>query len=212
MTDQEIVRKLAELMGWRVVEDSDPLMFMDGSGPIAKYYTIELTSFYQFSPLTNLNHIWMVVERMRELGFNFNFNWQAHPGITISIAQFHKLDPFIHGQGANDNPCRAIAEAAIKAWEAKGQNAELTRWAAEEMGLDIQRFGRFDPTYDSNHRDHFLNYLIYSGHRVEMAAPIGDAHLFAYLVDGCEYCDANQGRALILAARKCKGKENHGLR
>jgi len=66
--------------------------------------------------------IWMVIRKMREAlpdgsdGFNLNLNWQAHKGITISIAQFHKIDPFIHGQGADDNPCIAILLAAKEAW------------------------------------------------------------------------------------------------
>lgn len=64
--------------------------------------------------------IWMVVEKMRELlGWNFNLNWQGHPGITIAIAQFHKFDTgtLEHRQGYDDNPCIAILKAAHGALE-----------------------------------------------------------------------------------------------
>jgi hypothetical protein len=66
--------------------------------------------------------IWMIIKKMRETlpddsdGFNFNLNWQAHKGITVCLAQFHKIDPFIHGQGDDDNPCVATLIAAKDAW------------------------------------------------------------------------------------------------
>ncbi len=67
----------------------------------------------------------MVVKKMREPlpdgsdGFNFNLNWQAHKGITMVIAQFHKISPFLHGQGADDDPMIALLRAARTAWETK---------------------------------------------------------------------------------------------
>lgn len=77
-------------------------------------------------PNAPARQIQMVIDKMRELGFNFNFNWQGHPGITISIAQFHKFDTgkMEHGQGSDDEPLIAILRAAKAAWEAmKGETA-----------------------------------------------------------------------------------------
>ena len=121
MTDPKILElrqwSAENLMGWKETEDGSwvdylgNLVFIPGG----------------FKPdVEKTGHIWMVVRKMREQlsdgsdGFNFNLNWQAHKGITISIAQFHKIDPFVHGQGADDNPCIATLLAANDAW---------TQWA-----------------------------------------------------------------------------------
>jgi hypothetical protein len=95
MTNAELDKWAAELMGWK----HDNLI--------------------HWYPSSNIDQAFMVVEKMRERGWNFNLNWQGHPGITICLAQFHKFDtgPLEHGQGSDDNPATAILLAAHQALE-----------------------------------------------------------------------------------------------
>ena len=89
--------------------------------PLPYYQDKEGNKFTWHPDNFKTGQIWIVIKKMREQlpdgsdGFNFNLNWQAHKGITISIAQFHKIDPFIHGQGADDLPCIATLIATFDA-------------------------------------------------------------------------------------------------
>ncbi len=94
--------------------------------PCGEYiYLFLINGWHPDDPTTG--QIWMIIRKMREQlpdgsdGFNFNLNWQAHKGITVSLAQFHKIDPFICGQGADDNPCIAVMLAAVEAKAALGK-------------------------------------------------------------------------------------------
>ncbi len=69
-----------------------------------------------------------LVEKMRAQrpdgsdGFNFNLNWQAHKGIKIALAQFHRIDGKLEfGQGTSEILGEAIVVAADMAMEEKVQ-------------------------------------------------------------------------------------------
>lgn len=77
-------------------------------------------------PSTNIVQAFEVVEKMRAQrpdgsdGYNFNLNWQGHKGITVCLAQFHRIDGNLEfGQGASGDPAEAVCLAALKAVEVK---------------------------------------------------------------------------------------------
>ena len=125
-TIEELRRWSAEdLMGWfpRYAEDNRcyDYYYMPYESRDNRY-GMQITSWLPDCPESG--QIWMVVEKMRELredgsdGFNFNFNWQGHKGITIALAQFHRIcGKMEFGSGADDNPCLAILKAAHAAKE-----------------------------------------------------------------------------------------------
>lgn len=109
MTPEErldLRRWSAKLMGFRMAAQNIMGMQVWGGG-YADYIFKDGTriAVQDWHPDEDANQCFMVVERMRELGFNFNLNWQGHPGITVVIAQFHKFDTGVmeHGQGSDDN-------------------------------------------------------------------------------------------------------------
>lgn len=67
MTDQELIEQVAtEVMGWYI---SDKLYF-DSKEQIAIGFATEAEEILcVFNPLINVNHAFMVVKRMKELGY-----------------------------------------------------------------------------------------------------------------------------------------------
>jgi len=108
MTDAELVRRICTKLKIGAINPKTGNVTFSPDG-------IHIKTFDFNDP-----RCWMlVVEMMRKIdgnsGFNFNLNWQGHPGISVCLAQFHKIDPFTHGQGADDNPGRSVLMAADKA-------------------------------------------------------------------------------------------------
>lgn len=119
MTEEEMDRldeQLARKFGWFHPVDSTGAEYEslwvscqdkdDGAIPVGEEQVIIPTFMwkptrYSYQAVGNGQRK-TVVGEMHRLGFNFNLNWQGHPGVYVSIAQFHKIAPFVHGQGFVD--------------------------------------------------------------------------------------------------------------
>jgi len=124
MTDDELVRAVAiEVMGWKYEDPEDPY-WVDKYGEYVMGAGVDYTEDGDFTPLTNLNHAWMVVEKMWERG------WELAIRRNIEVrgyeVEFSKLiyksrcgDNVDSYYAEHENVCRAILIAAKKAWEGK---------------------------------------------------------------------------------------------
>jgi len=113
MTDEELIKAVAEkVMGWEFYPGETnriPDYWYDQNAS-RDYRFVMPTS--DWNPLTNANHTMMVVERMRELGFNF---WiEAQVG-TPWIVMFHMPLKGVVGRHEHENVGHAVCLAAIKA-------------------------------------------------------------------------------------------------
>lgn len=97
------------------------IISISSSGIIkVKDHTKPYEDWETWTPLTSKDQLFMFVEKMREMGFNFNLNWQQLPEIKICIAQFHKISKGLeHGQGASENVNLAALQAAREALREK---------------------------------------------------------------------------------------------
>ena len=74
MTDQELIRRMAEMMGWVYIPEKETLV---GEYQVRQFEAAKWVNEYgqfmfwafDWQPLTNANHWIMVVERMREKGW-----------------------------------------------------------------------------------------------------------------------------------------------
>lgn len=74
MDDKELIETVAvKVMGWHA--DDEKFCWLDVTGRRTAY-RLEAGKSWKiyWSPLTDMNHAWMVVERMRDLGFNANID------------------------------------------------------------------------------------------------------------------------------------------
>src|SRR5574343_140195 len=127
MTDTELIHAVAtEVMGWHKGYGSTPAdapIWLDADGKYAGFYVLCKSPYttnwkawireLMWTPLTDMNHLWMVVERMRELEWSINIDdisgeWKVY---------FHRclyFDP-IQKVAINSSLSHAILEAALEA-------------------------------------------------------------------------------------------------
>jgi len=117
MTDEELVREIAQkVMGWTrqhasASDKGNGYWIGNDAFEIIGQNMYRITG--DWNPLTNANHTMMVVERMRELGFNFKV-WAYHDwkGIEVGFSKYRypnltKSESFGH----------AVCLASLKAVE-----------------------------------------------------------------------------------------------
>lgn len=106
MNDGELVRAVAtEVMGWEIVPSMKPLTFCDQWG---RYHTVELTSYPQFNPLTDANHMMLVVEVMVDSGHEVQ--------ITMPVGPKYQSEACVDSFSArHNNPGHAVCLAALEA-------------------------------------------------------------------------------------------------
>lgn len=121
MTDTELIRRVAmEVMGWHYWEKYDdppsfPRVFVNRQGGFEVVIAPQ-TKRTSFSPLSNLNHAFMVVEKMRENGWAV----YIHSGKNY-FAQFHNGHNWPCDGALNSNLGHSICLAALKALEVKDE-------------------------------------------------------------------------------------------
>src|SRR5574343_1260227 len=99
MTDTELIHAVAtEVMGWHKGYGSTPAdapIWLDADGKYAGFYVLCKSPYttnwkawireLMWTPLTDMNHLWMVVERMRELGWTMRlFHGDTVQGLLTS--------------------------------------------------------------------------------------------------------------------------------
>lgn len=120
MTYQEIVREVATKVlefneGYASSEPKTPLQWLKDGGATPYMVKKSWHGYKVFNPISNLNHAFMVVERMLELGWHCQI-WQYVAGDWgVSFAQ---LDGTRYEWG-HPNLGQAICLAALKALEGK---------------------------------------------------------------------------------------------
>lgn len=125
LKDEELIKAVAlEVMGWEYIKWEDFIRRTSSRSidpvyaPLMTWITKDgLVGEPNFNPLTNLNHAFMVVERMRELGFAVSLCNPWFDGASIErkewSASFFTEKNAIHGR--NQNIGHAICLAALKA-------------------------------------------------------------------------------------------------
>ena len=111
----DIDKQIAEkVMGWSVVEVPD-----DGS------YIIKENNFrypqYPFDPSTNISRAWLVVEKMRELGYSINIEAQQKGKWRCNIILIGNEWTTRIETADEDTAPMAICLAALQALEVKGE-------------------------------------------------------------------------------------------
>ena len=108
---EDLVRWAAEkVMGWRSHNHYEPAIWYDYNKDAAGPYVID------WNPTTDLNHAFMVVERMREFGWWLDV-YGPDENESEWKARFRQDKKYT--EGIDDNLCLAILKAAKAAWEGR---------------------------------------------------------------------------------------------
>lgn len=111
MTDEQIIRKVAKIMGYEV----DPESPWKGDMLWVKGQTDGV--FWGFNPLTDLNQVFLVVEELDRQGWDFDFghNYRSAEKYWAEFTKRERVDVKYRFDSVSDKPGKAISEAALKA-------------------------------------------------------------------------------------------------
>ena len=115
LTNTEIDRKCAEIMGWEHGLHSEYGDVIDGYFDVAEKYTISIKDWH---PSTDLNQAWQVVEKMYAEGLYLTI--RNEPLIDDGKIEYEALVSRHTGISyvvIDKSPSRAICLACIQAWE-----------------------------------------------------------------------------------------------
>ena len=108
LTDADIVKELAEWMGWEVSDDG--FSWCDGTAGEC------LCAVDDFNPLLDANDMLMVVEAMVEKGWSMKMDcWRTKEGLRANCRWRLLCCEEGHVNFYPDTPCRAVCLAALKA-------------------------------------------------------------------------------------------------
>lgn len=114
LTDREIADRVAGVMGWALVISSklSRPWWMDGSEPVMQAC--------DWDPCNNGGHAWMVLDRLVELGFEWDVEKDELaelPGMYVARVTTLELNPGADGTWTayDDNPKHAVCLAALQA-------------------------------------------------------------------------------------------------
>ena len=125
LTNTEIDRKCAEvIMGWEMEKDWHGEYWTEGNGIFARP-TIYESYCSHWTPSTNLNQAWQVVEKIMQQPCSILNISQGYRGKLISVDFSKKEDGIrgelhcVIGEAKDESLPRAICLACIQAWEGK---------------------------------------------------------------------------------------------
>jgi hypothetical protein len=118
MTDEELIREVAEkVMGWTTSFHADPdyRWWCSKDTNFCNCPDVMIIKCAEWNHLTNANHMMLVVERKRELGYTLSLGYGDTIQGILTWVRFTKEPHTCYSH--HKNPGHAVAIAALKARE-----------------------------------------------------------------------------------------------